>query len=62
MDMGMLSTSEIWASEDIKIPYRDLYEKLSSANMAQQPGMKAAMQAMPEGLGERRMPGKQKQK
>ncbi len=49
MDMGMMPViSEIWASEDIKIPHYDLYEKLSTAMMTQQPGMKMPMQAMQE--------------
>jgi hypothetical protein len=43
---GMPMTSEIWATEDIKIPHYDLYEKLSTAMMTQQPGMKKAVQAM----------------
>jgi hypothetical protein len=49
MDMGMMPiTSEIWASEDIKIPYYDFYEKVSAAMTAQQPGMKMPMTAMQE--------------
>jgi hypothetical protein len=49
MDLGMMPmSSEIWASEDIKIPHQELYEKLSTAMMAQQPGMKAALKAMEE--------------
>jgi len=33
----MPMTSEVWASEDIKIPYYELYEKLSTAMMAHHP-------------------------
>jgi hypothetical protein len=119
MDMGMMPmTSEIWATEDIKMPYYELYKKISARMTVQQPSMKAAMgsieeenrkikgvpvltvtdmammqnikvkssrelleiredtapggifeipagyakQTMPGGMGERRMPGRQKQK
>jgi hypothetical protein len=49
MDMGMMPVaSEIWASEDIKIPYKDFYEKSAMAMMPPQPGMKMSMQAMQE--------------
>ena len=49
MDMGMMPVaSEIWASEDIKIPYKDFYEKSAMAMMPQQPGMKMSQQAMQE--------------
>jgi hypothetical protein len=49
MDMGMMPMrSEIWASEDIKIPYQDFYERLSVAMAAQQPGMTMPMEAMQE--------------
>jgi hypothetical protein len=49
MDMGMMPiTSEIWASEDIKVPYFDFYERVSTAMMAQQPGMKMPMEGMQE--------------
>jgi hypothetical protein len=49
MDLGMMPmVSEVWASEDIKIPFREFYEKLSSAMMAQQPGMKMPMESMQE--------------
>jgi len=51
MDMGMMPmSSEIWASEDIKMPYKDLYEKFATAMMPQQPGMQASAQAMQEEL------------
>jgi hypothetical protein len=47
MDMGMMPVvSEIWASEDIKMPYKDFYEKSAMALMPPQPGMEGAMQAM----------------
>jgi hypothetical protein len=46
MDMGMMVVSEIWASEDIKIPYKDFYEKSAMAMMPPQPGMEASMQVM----------------
>ncbi len=49
MDMGMMPVnSEVWASEDIKMPYADFYEKLSSSMMGGQPGMGVASQAMME--------------
>jgi hypothetical protein len=49
MDMGMMPvTSEVWASEDIKIPYYDFYERVTAAMMAQQPGMKMPMDTMLE--------------
>jgi hypothetical protein len=49
MDMGMMPMrSEVWASEDIKIPYQDFYERLSMAMMAQQPGMTVPMETMQE--------------
>jgi hypothetical protein len=49
MEMGMMPVaSEIWASEDIKIPYKDFYEKSAMAMMPQQPGMKMSQQAMQE--------------
>jgi hypothetical protein len=45
MDMGMMPVnSEIWASEDIKIPYKDFYEKAAMAMMPQQPGRQMSMQ------------------
>lgn len=47
MDMGMMPiTSEIWASEDIKMPYADFYEKLSASMTAGQPGMGVSSKAM----------------
>jgi hypothetical protein len=47
MDMGMgPMTSEVWATEDIKMPYYDTYEKLSTTMLSQQPGMKESMEAM----------------
>ncbi len=49
MDMGMMPiNSEIWASEDIKMPYADFYEKLSTTAVAGQPGMGMTSQAMTE--------------
>lgn len=49
MDMGMMPmASEIWATEDIKIPFQDIYEKFGSAMVPAQPGMKMSMQAMQE--------------
>ena len=49
MDMGMMpAATEIWASEDIKMPYQNLYERFSTAMMAQQPGMQMSMQAIQE--------------
>lgn len=49
MDMGMMPIhSEVWASEDIKMPYVDFYEKLSSTMAAGQPGMGMASKAMTE--------------
>lgn len=49
MDMGMMPIkSEIWASEDIKMPYADFYEKLSAAMTAGQPGMGVSSKAMQE--------------
>jgi hypothetical protein len=49
MNMGMMPmTSEIWASEEIKIPYYEMYKKLSAGMAVQQPGMKAFMQSMEE--------------
>lgn len=49
MDMGMMPmTSEIWASEDIKIPYYDFYERVSNTMMTQQPGMKMPMAGLQE--------------
>ncbi len=47
MDMGMMPmTSEIWASEDIKIPFQEIYEKLSAAMTGQPPGSQKSMEAM----------------
>jgi hypothetical protein len=47
MDMGMMPMrSEVWASEDIKIPYQDFYERVSLTMGSQQPGMGAPMGAM----------------
>jgi hypothetical protein len=49
MDMGMMPiTSEIWASEDIKIPDYDFYERVANAMTAQQPGMKMPMTGLQE--------------
>lgn len=49
MDMGMMPIySEVWASEDLKMPYADFYEKLSSSMSPGQPGMGLASQAMME--------------
>jgi hypothetical protein len=49
IDMGMMPmTSEIWASEDIKTPNADFYEKFSTALMADQPGLGGSTQAMRE--------------
>lgn len=49
MDMGMMPmTSEIWATEDIKIPEIDFYERVSSAMAAPQPGMNMPTAGMQE--------------
>lgn len=49
MDMGMMPmTSEVWASEEVKMPYTDFYEKLSLAMIPGQPGMGMASKAMME--------------
>jgi hypothetical protein len=49
MDVGMMPTSsEIWATEDIQMPYHEFYERLSSAVMSQQPGMKPPSEAFQE--------------
>lgn len=42
--MGVI-TSEIWASEDIKID-KDLYDKFTSALMGMMPGMQGSMESM----------------
>jgi len=49
MDMGMMPmTSEVWASEEVKMPYADFYEKLSMAMIPGQHGMGMASKAMME--------------
>ena len=49
MEMGITPiTSEIWASEDIKIPYYEFYEKVSATMMAQQPQTKVPVAAILE--------------
>lgn len=48
MNMKMMmgtTTTEIWATEDIKIDY-DLYRTLGSAMLAEQPGIKEALEEM----------------
>jgi hypothetical protein len=49
MDMGMMPiNSEVWASEEIKMPYADFYEKVSAAMSAGKPGMGVSSKAMLE--------------
>ncbi|MGV8074738.1 MAG: DUF4412 domain-containing protein [Syntrophobacteraceae bacterium] len=49
VDMGMMPmTTEIWASEDIKTPYADFYEKLASSMTGAQSSMGMMSKAMME--------------
>lgn len=49
MDMGMMPMhSEVWASEDITIPYQDFFDRMTLTMMAQQPGTQVSMQAVQE--------------
>ncbi len=43
--MGATATSEIWATEDVKIDY-DLYRNLSGMTLAKQPGFEQMMEEM----------------
>lgn len=46
MNLGMATvTSDIWATEDIKVDY-EIYQKMSSANMMQLPGFAEAVKEM----------------